>query len=349
MGVMNGGQGGKVDRGAATGVAQRAPELEPLAEIHLRPPGPLAPGEFAARQHRVVGAHPASQRHLEHHQRGRHPQAPVQCGRQRFGTGSASFRLALSHRLHAQQGQQTQAAQQVQRDDRREQLHRDRQRTERALRAHPEQCERGPPGADAQVRPAPAPLHPTGNGQGEDQHTNARGQIPVNHLNPGFAVRDWAGGHGALGLSDVGMCSQRAGLPIAARPVGAAQSGVGEPGERAEQDQVEGQEQRQQGQGAQAPARVGAPVAHPDPGQRPERDHHAHGHQARQRCEVVQDLGVHGRVGPAAGWAERPGLSQALAARSIRSMSRLALAAPAMSSPAGKRIIQLPSGSTRYR
>jgi len=176
------------------------------------------------------------------------------------------------------------ADQQVQGDDGRKELHGHRQRPEGALHADPDQGQRGPPGRDALARAALAPALHT---QHQDQEAHAAGQVAMDHLHPGLAMGDRAGGHDALGRLDLAVGAQGAELAVAAGPVGAAQAGIGEPGEGAENDQIEGQEQGQQGQGAQAlGAAAGRTRAQAQPQQRAATQQGTEGQHLAQGREI---------------------------------------------------------------
>jgi hypothetical protein len=63
-------------------------------------------------------------------------------------------------------------------------------------------------------------LAPGQHGEGNDEHAHAGGQVAVDHFHPGLAMGDRAGGHGGLGGGDLRVCAQRAGVAVAAGPVG---------------------------------------------------------------------------------------------------------------------------------
>ena len=150
----------------------------------------------------------------------------------------------------------------------------------------------------------------------------------MRHLDPGLAVRDGAGGHLGLGPGDVLARADRAGVPVAARPVGAAEPRVAETGEGAEQHQVEAEEERQQRQRSQARQRPALPMPAPEPEQRHEREHQPDPDDAGDGRQ--DDVGGH-----------RPAWSQPDEARSSLSMSRFSFAG---STSAGARSIQPPAG-----
>ena len=233
----------------------------------------------------------------------------------------------------------------MQGDDGRKELHGHRECAERTLQAHPQQGHRGPPGAERRrllsaITPGTPLLHPGRHSDHNDQHPHTRRQVTMDHLDPGLAVRHGAGRHGLLGGRNLGAGTHRAGAAITAGPVGTTQARIGQACEGAEQHQIKREEQREHRERLQAPHGRAATVARPHPDQRPQRDHQAEQHQLEHWGQVVQRLGIgHGLTG-------RPGSSHEEEARSRRSRSRLALAAPLVSMAAGKRIIQLPIGST---
>ena len=195
----------------------------------------------------------------------------------------------LPHRLAAQQAQQGQAAQQMQSDDSRKQFHGHCQRTKCPLHTNPQQGEAGPPGAHplAQHRrstgPLSLPMHTPGiGGQHQNQHPHSRGQVAVDHLNPGLAMGDRTAGHGVLSGSDrsPGTCWRA--HAVATRPIRAAQARVCQAGECAEQHQVKGQEQSQQGQGILDLSQAARPIAPPHPHQGSERQQQAYRHKPQQ-------------------------------------------------------------------
>ena len=144
----------------------------------------------------------------------------------------------------------------MQGDDDRLELHRHGERAEGALQAHPRQRDHRPGGADGQL----APARPAGQGQGGDEDAHARGQVAVDHLDPGLGMRHRSGGHGGLGLADLLVRAPGRELAIAAGPVGAAQAGIGQAHEGAEHDQVQRQEPGQEHQFAIACEQSGRPV-----------------------------------------------------------------------------------------
>ena len=172
--------------------------------------------------------------------------------------------------------------------------------------------------------------------RGEDDHENAdrRGGVAVRHLDPRLPVRDRAGGQRGLGPLDVRARAEGTGVAVAARPVGTAEARVAEPGEGAEQDQVEGEEEHEQREGAQPRRRRGTAPTRPEPGERRQREREAERGDAEERREVV----ARGRV------VHRPARSQPAEARSSLSTSRFSFAG---SASGGTRIIQSPRGSTR--
>ena len=91
----------------------------------------------------------------------------------------------------------------------------------------------------------------------------------MHHLNPGFAVRDWALRRSELRRCNGGMGPQGSCLPIAPRPVGTAQAAVGQAREGAQKHQVKGQKQGHQGEGPNASIGLGPALApkHPSQGQ----------------------------------------------------------------------------------
>ena len=348
---VDGGQRLEGQHAAVGQMAQRPAQREAGLEVHRRPPPALAGRNVLTGQHRIVGADPAAQRDLQHQQGQHAPGGTAQSGRQ-----LQRLRIVALH-LHRQQHQQADAAEQMRGDDGRIELHRDGERAEGALQADPDEAQRRPARRDARGRGRIAAAQPphrqcAPDHQHRHQRADAGGQIAVDHLDPGLAMGDRAGGHRGLGLGDLGMCAQRAGAAVAAGPVRAAQAGVAQPGEGAEQHQIEGQHQRQQRQCAQPLRRAGAAVAPQQPAQRQQRQRGAEAEHLQQRIEVDAGRGrgsrrahrAH-RAAPSPTMAgSRPARSQELEARSSRSRSRLALAG---SKSAGSRIIHMPIGSTR--
>jgi len=88
-----------------------------------------------------------------------------------------------------------------------------------------------------------APFAPCDHHQGDNQHADRHRQVAVDHLDPCLHDRHRSGRHRGFGGADVRMRPHRVGLAVAARPIRAAEAGVGQPGEGAEHDQVERQEQ----------------------------------------------------------------------------------------------------------
>ena len=320
------GQRGEGQEAAVAVAAERAAQFEGVVEAHRRPPASLAGREVAAREHRVVRADPAAERDLHQRQRGDRPEAPAQRRRNR----QAARLVGLG--LDREQHEKAEPADQVQRDDCRVEPHRHRERAERALRHDPGERRERPRrrGVDA----AAAPLDD--GERGEDDHENAdrRGGVAVRHLDPRLPVRDRAGGQRRLGPLDVRARAEGTGVAVAARPVGTAEARVAEPGEGAEQDQVEGEEEHEQREGAQPRRRRGTAPTRPEPGERRQREREAERGDAEERREVV----ARGRV------VHRPARSQPAEARSSLSTSRFSFAG---SASGGTRIIQSPRGSTR--
>ena len=76
------------------------------------------------------------------------------------------------------------------------------------------------------------PQTPSRDGDGEDQHAERAGEIAVAHLLPCLGER--------IAIGDVG----RHRLPVAERPVGATEAGIGEPHVRAHDDNDECERER---------------------------------------------------------------------------------------------------------
>ena len=189
----------------------------------------------------------------------------------------------MAYGLHAQQHQQEQAAEQVKGHNRGEQLHGDGQGTKRTLNQHPKQGERCPGRVAWAVQRGFAVFAPRQHHQRDDEYAHHGGQVAVNHLYPGFAEGDRAGGHGGFGHGDFMRGAEGAGVAVAAGPVGAAQAGVRQAREGAEHDQVKGQKQGEQAQGLQTACAAGAAVASPHPQQGGQGDDGTQGHQLQQR------------------------------------------------------------------
>ncbi len=116
----------------------------------------------------------------------------------------------------------------------------------------------------------------------------------MQHLDPGLGLRHRARGHGGLLGGNRIPGAQRRGVAVTTRPVRAAQARIGESGKGTEQDQIEGQEQREQAQRLDPLQRGMVAIAPIDPGHRPQRQQRAHQQQAGQRRQVVERLSIHG-------------------------------------------------------
>ena len=126
----------------------------------------------------------------------------------------------------------------------------------------------------------------------------------MQHLDPGLGQRDRAGRHRGLGRGDVRARAERAGVAVAAGPVGTAEAGVAEPGEGAEQDEVEAQEEDEPGTPAGA-----APARRRERGARTRRAAPARAACRRQHAEQRREVERRGRMRPARALIARPGPS----------------------------------------
>ncbi len=140
--IVDGGQRGEIQVLARARHAQRAPQLEALPQVHVRPPAALAGRKVGAGEHSVVGADPATQRRLQPHQRQRRQQ-PGPRGWRDGCAATALLRMLVRDGLATKQCQQHEPAQQVQRHDGREQFHGHRPGAEGALQANPGEGRRG--------------------------------------------------------------------------------------------------------------------------------------------------------------------------------------------------------------
>ena len=89
-------------------------------------------------------------------------------------------------------------------------------------------------------------------GENDDEGADRGRGIAMQHLDPRLGRRDGAGRQRGLGGGDVRARADRAGMAVAPRPVGTAEPGIAEPGEGAEQDEVEGQHENEPGERLQA-------------------------------------------------------------------------------------------------
>ena len=255
--------------------------------------------------------------------------------------------------LDGEQREQAEAGEQVQRDDRRIEAQRHRERAERSLHADPDQRPDGPARADASAaltRDAQRERR-----QDDDEHADRRRGVAVQHLDPCLGDGHRAGRQRGLGGGDVLAGADRARVSVAAGPIRAAEAGIAQTREGAEQDEIEAEKEDEPGERLQAQRRRVSAAAAPDPGERDERDQRADGEHAEQRREVVGRHGsVHGhgasaRLHRGARHAERPpahrpGRSHPAEAPSSLSRSRFSRAG---SGATGTRIIHSPRGSTR--
>ena len=322
-----------VDRGerrerqvAVAAAAERSTHDEAFGDVHLRPPRSLAGREVGTGEDGVVAADPRAEGDLDDRQHGDGDQAGAQPGRQR----QRPRRIALG--LDRQHREQADATEEVQAHDRRIEAPRDGERAERALDADPDQRPERPARADSAAG-ASRRAQREGGEDGDERADGSR-RVAMQHLDPGLGRRDGAGRHGGLGGGDVPARADRAGVAVAARPVGTAETGVAEARERADEDEIESEEEDEPRERLQAQRRCIAASATPEPGQRHQRQARADGQHAEQRREV--DRGLCG--------AHRPARSQLAEARSSLSRSRFRRAGSAST---GTRIIQSPRGSTR--
>jgi hypothetical protein len=197
--------------------------------------------------------------------------------------------------LRREQCEQPEPAEQVRGDDRRVELHRHRQRAERSLNRDPDERRRRPPGRDARAAVAPAAprVEPACDREHRDQHADAGRQVAVDHLDPRLAVRHRAARQRGLGGVDLLPCADRTCAAVAARLSGQPSPRVGQPGEGAEQHQIDRQKVRQQGQRPQPADIACAAVSQPDPGERSGGEGDAHQRDAQDRRQVVERLRVH--------------------------------------------------------
>ena len=150
----------------------------------------------------------------------------------------------LARRQPGHQRQHRQAEHQMRRDHGGHQLVGHGPGAEGALHANGHQRDDGQRGRTAQLA-AVAPGH---DHDGDDQHAQDGADVAMDHLDPGLGQRDRPEGHGLRGLVDVAHRAQRRGLAVAAGPVRAAQSGIGQAHEGAEHDQVQRQEPGEENQ-----------------------------------------------------------------------------------------------------
>ena len=137
-------------------------------------------------------------------------------------------------------------------------------------------------------------VQPSQTCQHQNQSANAGGQVAVNHLDPGFAVRDRAARQNGLGLGNLLGGPQRAGAAVAAWPVGAAQARVCQARESTKQDEVKCQKQGEGGQGMPL-LQAGVPTrTPPHPCQRCTGKAGTQQKQLQHWAQVVEAVGVHG-------------------------------------------------------
>ena len=292
VGIVDGHQRRHGQPIAHGGLSQRAPQLKPLGEVHVRPPTVMALGKGIASQHRVIGTDPATQGNLRHqqHQPSKHSPAQTCTNCHRFGQTQTK---AQQTHLPGQQGQQTQAAQQVEGHNEWKEFHGHGQSTKCALQQYPSQGEpsQASPQTLAGLLGAPTARHR----QKQHQGTHQGGEVAVHHFDPGLAPGDSAAGQGRFCGTYGLLGSPRTDLAITTRPIGTAQARIGQPGEGPKNHQVKGQEQNphREPMPFDQPRRVGC-IRPPHPG------HGAQGQQKSQaqhgHCgtEVEQRRGVHG-------------------------------------------------------
>ena len=90
-------------------------------------------------------------------------------------------------------------------------------------------------------------------------------------------------------------------MAVATGPIGATQARIGEAGEGAKQNQIEGEEQREQGELSNALRHFGVAVFEPHPSERPQGQHQGQQKQLEQGGYIEQIDVIHGvivRVGP---------------------------------------------------
>ena len=197
------------------------------AEIHLRPPRPLAGGKVRACHRGVIRARPAAEKQLPtQHCAGEH------CERAQV---SLARRKAAPWRRYGeppQQRQGGQAAQQMSGHDQRFQQQRHRERAQRPLQAdhHEQQCD-GVERLLAVVAPRDGP-----NEQARDDEDQRACHVAMDHLVPGLA--DLA-------------ARLRIQMPVTPRPIRAAEAGIGETHPGAQHDHGEREQGTHQSQAAE--------------------------------------------------------------------------------------------------
>ena len=90
-------------------------------------------------------------------------------------------------------------------------------------------------------------------------------------------------------------------MTIAAWPIGTTQTRIGEAGEGTKQNQIEGEEQREQGELSHALRHFGMAMLEPNPGERSQGQHQGQQEQLEQGRYIEQINVIHGvivRVGP---------------------------------------------------
>ena len=226
-------RGQRVERQAAAvcRAAELAQQREAFAEVHRRPPLCLGrSGKSRAGEHRVVRADPAAERDLHGTSSASTSRHSRSAAVHATASGTAAVRLAPAA---ASSASKVMPAEQVRGDDRRVQLHRHRERAERALQAHPDAASRWP--TTATRGSVAAPRRQLASRHARRSARRPRREVAVDHLDPRLAVRHRAA---RQGRSARRRCrrARRAGWPaVAAGPVGAAEARIGQPREGAEQ------------------------------------------------------------------------------------------------------------------
>ena len=153
-------------------------------------------------------------------------------------------RGSVALRLHRQQHEQRDAAEQVRGDDRRINFI----VTVRApnapwMQTHASVAVAHHGDTSCTVPRRPAPVGPARQRQHGDQHADPGGQVAMDHLDQALPRVTGPSGSCAS-AARISWCAPRGWRCRSSQPVRAAQPRIGEPGERAEQHQVEGQEER---------------------------------------------------------------------------------------------------------
>ncbi|MCY1172350.1 hypothetical protein D9M73_124840 [compost metagenome] len=227
MGHVDGGARIAVELAAEVVRADVLGQVKAVGEVRRWQPLAVAGRKVDAGHGGVIGTDPAPEGDLPDHQ-----QQP--CRRPVLQTSWHGQRRQYAGQAQGQQKQQAQgreAAQQMPGDHLRPELERYRPHAERGLAEDHRQQKQW----QLHRLPRMTAMQPRTTGQHRDQHAQRASEVAVDHLVPALVGLDRSVREMQFGMGQLGFAFRHADETVAARPVRAAEAGVGQAGVGAEQ------------------------------------------------------------------------------------------------------------------